>query len=123
MKFGSFSTQMMEKGLNSAWLKYQVASQNLSNYETPGYKARKVDFRQVLRECDSPLHGGQPVYDSYKAYVTYDERTEARVDGNNVSQENEQMELWRAQAQYTGLMWKTQSYYNTLRDVMTTFAK
>lgn len=123
MKFDSFSTQMLEKGLDSAWLKYRVASNNMANYETPGYKARKVDFRQVLKECDSPLHKGERNQDSYQAYITYDERTEARVDGNNVSMENEQMEVWRAQAQYSYLMQKTVNYYSTLRDVMTTYAK
>ena len=95
MKLDTFSTQMLEKGLDSAWLRYRVASNNLANYETPGYKARKVDFRQVLSE----------------------------VDGNNVSQEYEQMEVWRAQAQYAYLTQKAVNYYSTLRDVMTTFAK
>lgn len=123
MKIDSFATQMMEKGLDSAWLKYRVASNNMANYETPGYKARQVDFRHVLRECDSPLHQGERNKDSYTAYITYDERTEARVDGNNVSMENEQMELWRAQAQYAYLMQKTINSYSSLRDIMTTFAK
>ena len=123
MKLDTFSTQMLEKGLDSAWLRYRVASNNLANYETPSYKARKVDFRQVLSECKSPLHGGQREEASYKAFITYDERTEARVDGNNVSQEYEQMEVWRAQAQYAYLTQKAVNYYSTLRDVMTTFAK
>lgn len=123
MKFDSFANQMMEKGLDSAWLKYRVAADNMANYETPGYKARQVNFRQVLRECDSPLHRGARNQDSYKAYITYDERTEARVDGNNVSMENEQMELWRAQAQYSYLLQKTINSYNSLRDVITNFAK
>ena len=38
MKLDTFSTQMLEKGLDSAWLRYRVASNNLANYETPGYK-------------------------------------------------------------------------------------
>ena len=32
MKLDTFSTQMLEKGLDSAWLRYRVASNNLANY-------------------------------------------------------------------------------------------
>lgn len=124
MKLDSFSSQMLQRGLDAAWLKYEVSANNLANYETPGYKAREVSFQQVFRECNSPLHGGDQVQqDTYKAFITQDERTEARVDGNNVSMEKEQLAVWRAQSQYAYLMQKMTNSFNSLRDVMTQFGK
>lgn len=123
MKFDSYSNQMVEKGLDAAWLKMRVAANNVSNYSTPGYKAREVSFVQKLQECKSPLHGGERVRDQFQALISQDERTEARVDGNNVSLEKEQLEQWRSYAQYSYLVQKANSYYSTLRGAISQFGK
>lgn len=123
MKFDSYSNQMVEKGLDAAWLKMRVAANNVSNYSTPGYKSREVSFVQKLQECKSPLHGGERVRDQFQALISQDERTEARVDGNNVSLEKEQLEQWRSYAQYSYLVQKANSYYSTLRGAISQFGK
>ena len=38
----------LERGMDGMWLKQQIASHNIANVETPGYKAKKVEFRDVL---------------------------------------------------------------------------
>ena len=40
----------LERGMDGMWLKQQIASHNIANVETPGYKAKKVEFRDVLYE-------------------------------------------------------------------------
>ena len=123
MNFDSFSSKMVERGLDTAWLKMRVASDNIANYETPGYKAKQVSFKQVMNECSSPLHKGAKSQASYKAVVYTDENTEARVDGNNVSMEKEQLELWKAQAQYAYLTQKISGHYSNIRSVISQFGK
>lgn len=123
LKFTSIPNQMVEKGLDASWLKAKVALNNIANISTPGYKAKKVSFVESLQECKSPLHGGPKQTETYKAIVSYDKNTEARVDGNNVSLENEQLELWRAQAQYAYLNEKATRTYASLRNVIGQFGK
>lgn len=123
MNFDSFSSKMVEKGLDAAWLKMRLATDNISNYETPGYKAKQISFKQVMNECESPLHGGNRNTSAYHAIISEDDQTEARVDGNNVSMEKEQMELWKAQAQYAYLTQKINGHYSNIRTVINQFGK
>ena len=38
----------LERGMDGMWLKQQIASHNIANVETPGYKAKKVEFRMFF---------------------------------------------------------------------------
>lgn len=71
------------------WLKQQIASHNIANVETPGYKAKKVEFRDVLYETAQE-----------RAYIQqWWKRTETPRPGrtgNNVQVEKEELELWKA---------------------------
>lgn len=44
------NTDIMSKGLDVAWLRNEIISNNIANVNTPGYKSRKVVFEDVLKE-------------------------------------------------------------------------
>lgn len=114
MRFDNVSAQAMQKSLDALWLRTKAISHNISNYETPGYKAKEVSFEQVLNGVDQ--NGKQKV--AFRTRVTEDASTTLRPDGNNVNMDKEQQELWRAQAQYSYLVNKVSGQYNNLRYVI-----
>ncbi len=119
MILDSLANQTMESGMDALWMKMRAHADNIANYSTPDYKAKKVDFHAVL-DSVSENQSGKMVL---RATVSTDESTEARIDGNNVNMEYEQLELWKAQAQFAALTSKINSDYTNLRTVINTFSK
>lgn len=119
MIFNRVTNQLMESGMDAIWMKMRAHTDNIANYSTPGYKAKKIDFHEVL-DSASENQSGKMVL---RATVSTDENTEARVDGNNVNMEYEQLELWKAQVQYAALTSKISSDYTNLRTVINTLSK
>lgn len=115
MLFDSVSSQRMEKSLDALWLKTRIISNNIANYETPGYKAREVSFEEVL---SGARENGEQKVVGFKTTVKTNEDTSLRPDGNNVNMDKEQMEIWRAYAQYSYLSQKISGQYNNLRYVI-----
>lgn len=113
MFYKDLSFKTMQAGLDALWMKQKVISDNIANYETPGYKAKSVTFEEVLRKADD----GQktPVL---QATVTTDTESTARPDGNNVSMEKESLELWRSYAQYSYLTQKISGQFKNMRYVI-----
>lgn len=119
MILNKLSNQAMESGMDALWMKMRAHTDNIANYSTPGYKAKKVSFHEVFEASA----GNRREKMVLRAKITSDENTEARVDGNNVNMEYEQLELWKAQAQYAALTSKINSDYNNLRTVISTLGK
>ena len=46
--FEDAAFRALQSGLDAMWLKQQVASHNIANVGTPDFKAKKVEFKQVL---------------------------------------------------------------------------
>lgn len=105
--------QAMEKSMDALWMKMQVHLDNIANYETPEYKAKKVSFSEVL---NSSTKSQDEV--TLRIKVSEDETTSSRVDGNNVDMETEQLELWKAQAQYAAVAQKISGKYTNVRAVI-----
>ena len=121
MNFNTLPNQAIERGLDAVWLKMQVTSSNIANYETPNYKAKKVTFDQVLRSV-SPENADQKSL-AYRMSVTEDKTTTARVNGNNVVMEKEQLDLWKEQVQYAALVQKVSGSYANIRNVVTQLSR
>mgnify|MGYP000850258072 CR=1 FL=1 len=113
------ANQVMESGMDALWMKMRAHADNIANYSTPDYKAKKVDFHEVLESAAE----NRPDKMVLRATVSTDENTEARIDGNNVNMEYEQLELWKAQAQYAALTAKINGDYTNLRTVINIFSK
>ncbi|OFZ20292.1 MAG: flagellar basal-body rod protein FlgB [Bdellovibrionales bacterium RBG_16_40_8] len=100
------TTDALGSSINFRLLKQNVASSNIANAETPGYKAKKVDFEQALSRAldinglgqmstdhpdhfyangNSMMNVGADVYENPDITVTN--------DGNTVDLEREMAEL------------------------------
>ncbi len=124
MLFDTYTSQAVQASLDNTWLKTQVISNNIANVDTPGFKASTVSFEEVLQGASMRVqnHEGQEVSEttrsftgsSYFSHVNTDDTTSVRVDGNNVSMEKEQSELWKAYAQYNYLIDRISGHYNNI---------
>lgn len=94
------------KSLEFLWKKQQVTSNNIVNVDTPGFKSQYVTFEETFR---SKLRAAAKTGDNSNIenaintsrYQVNDTKTEAaRLDGNNVNQDAEMVELTRTALQY-----------------------
>ena len=128
MLFDSFSTQAAQASLDSLWLKSQVITNNMANIDTPRYKAKNVNFEQILNDATDRREAAQarvglkaPYAEggaAYRTVVTTDDSTSVRVDGNNVSLEKEETELWKTYAQYSYLLDRISGHYNSINSAI-----
>lgn len=96
--------RLYEKGLDALWLRQKVIRNNIANAETPGFKSKKVEFEKLFSELlESKTHGGNGFFQALDRLTPklYEKNsTAANPNGNNVSEDEEQIELARAQLQY-----------------------
>ena len=128
MLFDTRSTLTAQASLDALWTKTQVISNNLANVDTPGFKASNVTFEQSLRRAEAAVQNteGRPVSTggngssagTWRARVTQDNTSSVRVDGNNVSLEREQAELWKTYAQYSYLLDRVGGHYSNINSAI-----
>ena len=98
----SIATDIGSKSLDALWMRANAISDNIANNDTPGYRAKSVQFEDQLADAlsgntitASQLAGINPVEiqadDSYGA------------NGNGVDMESQMIELTRNQLQYSYL--------------------
>ena len=114
----------LEKGLDAAWLRSQVISNNIANVDTAGFKSSRVEFEQAFKsalEQDSMVSNIQnkhfsfsdPV-DNVTASVVKDSDTVMRMDGNNVDIDYENAELAKNTIYYNTLVQQISSEFRRL---------
>ncbi len=119
------TTDYLQKGLNTTWLRNEVISNNIANADTPGFKVSEVEFEDILVSAISSsdvelkttreghitksvdLSDAEPV-------VTQVENTSYRSDENNVDIEAEMVSLAQNSLQYYTLVNKINSEFNKL---------
>ncbi len=104
----------LNTALNAASLRHQVISANLANIDTPGYKARDLEFEQILRDYEdqermalprrpeaSPQAPAPPEL-NFKDYFVEETAGHLthRFDGNNVDLEKEMGKMAAARGRY-----------------------
>lgn len=137
MIFDTNSTQAAQASLDALWMKTQVITNNLANGDTPGYKQQNVSFSQVLNRAGDAQQRQQEMAARneqgnqagaataagrsragdgavYRTRVTRSDDTSVRVDGNNVSLEQQQTELWKSYAQYSYLLDRLSGHYGSI---------
>lgn len=113
------SQKAMEASMDAIWMKMRVHMNNIANYETPEFKAQKVEFNEILgSECARNSGSGTKNVTGMSVKVVQDETTSSRLDGNNVDMETEQLELWKAQAQYAAVSQKISGKYRNISAVI-----
>ncbi|NLW78164.1 MAG: flagellar basal body rod protein FlgB [Ruminococcaceae bacterium] len=137
--FDTRSTQAAEASLDALWLKTQVISNNMANVDTPGFKAKSVSFAQVLEgvngraDPDAVQQRTQQMQENnsdgrynstlqgpvYRTTVSTATESSVRIDGNNVSLEEQQSELWKTYAQYSYLLDRISGHYGAISTAIT----
>lgn len=97
------SLLLSEKVMDYLWEKQRVIADNIANSDTPGFKSSYVTFESQLRSRLTGAQGNGAVRNGIdkSAIEVHQTTTEsARLDGNNVQTEAENIELARAKLQY-----------------------
>lgn len=128
--FDSVTHNLAEQAMDATWYKHRVITHNISNSDTPDYKAKTVDFGLILKEkCKCRYHGGIKDGMYHKGVSPFDENGHLRLtvttsyetdtnqilDGNNVDMEKEQSALADTQYQYSALTDYLNNNYQMIR--------
>ncbi|MEL7623599.1 MAG: flagellar basal body rod protein FlgB [Clostridiales bacterium] len=115
MFFQNKSFKTMETGVSAAWLQQKIHTQNLANYDTPGYKAKSLVFNEVFTRA---IDGGSKDGSALKIKVIENNDTSIRPDGNNVDMDSESISLYKAYVHYSMLLDKVKSEINNYNYVV-----
>lgn len=122
--FGSVG--LLQKGLDTSWLRGEVINNNIANQDTVGYKASQVEFEDVFSKALAGDTAGtmattnaRHISDSssvenVQASVTQEPGGSIRYDGNNVDAEHEQAEMAKNTLEYYTLVSKMNSEFRKL---------
>ncbi|MEC5422699.1 flagellar basal body rod protein FlgB [Virgibacillus sp. C22-A2] len=124
--FGS-TIHTLEKSLDYASTKNQTISNNISNIDTPNYKAKDVVFKNELNEAMSNrveakrthskhIPFDQSAYTSYQ--ITTNKNTNFNHNGNNVDVDKEMAELAKNQIYYQALVDRINGKFGSLQTVI-----
>jgi len=100
MFYRSNGFRVLEAGLQLSQLQQDLHLQNIANIETPGYKAKALVFKDVLKEASD---SGEKIK-AISADVVEDENSSAQPDGNNVDYEVESIALYKTYVQQSLLI-------------------
>ncbi len=88
--------QRLTRSLDVNAFRQQLIASNMANIDTPGYRARDVNFRQELERAESPFAEAEfsPAARQVRGLME-------RPDGNNVSIDREGLLLAETQLRYS----------------------
>ncbi len=100
---------VLEKGLDAVWKKNEVLAANIANADTPGYKAKSVDFESVFsqllgsdwkqsytgseRSVSGRTLPDPSALENLEIPITENRERSARLDGNTVDPDREMTSL------------------------------
>jgi flagellar basal-body rod protein FlgB len=107
----------LEHYLDLMAARQRVTASNIANADTPGYRARELDFRA---EMQTFLQQGQHGNGSYPAVLVSERRGQgARNDGNNVNLDREMKSLAENVLRFTVASSLLQKQIQGLRSAIT----
>ncbi|RPF56001.1 flagellar basal body rod protein FlgB [Aquisalibacillus elongatus] len=125
MKLFSDTITNLEQGLNYSSIKNKTIAQNLSNADTPNYKAKDVQFKNHLNQAQHNIEAkrthskhipfgseGQNYQITARNDVTYNH------NGNSVDLDKEMTELAENQIYYQALVERINGKFNSLKEVL-----
>ncbi len=102
--FNSTLVSSMNKSLDGLWRRQEVISENIANFETPGYKRKYVSFEDSLKSAleSNATSKSQKINEINKASITegQDNDESMRLDGNSIDIEQENIDMVRTSYQY-----------------------
>lgn len=101
----SVSTSILNKDLDGLWERQKAISDNIANYETPGYKTKNVSFEnqlesQISDSGDSTRSELIGNIDNINPVTSVSDGDTYRADGNGVDLEEQNTNLARTEINY-----------------------
>ncbi|WP_058307821.1 flagellar basal body rod protein FlgB [Gracilibacillus massiliensis] len=126
MSLFSGTIQTLENSLNYATVKNRAIAHNISNADTPNYKAKNVQFNEVLKNQLSNQFEAKQTNERHLPFstnnsgikVTTDRSTMYNHNGNNVDIDKEMSELAKNQIYYQALVDRINGKFNSLQSVI-----
>lgn len=121
-------SSVLGAALDASWLRNNVITNNISNGDTPNFKASKVEFEKVLQSAmkndgsvmkrtnEKHMYAGGK--NDLSPIVVQDNSSTMRMDGNNVDTEKEQASLAENAIYYNTVLQKLGEEYSRLRYVI-----
>lgn len=126
MNIFSNTIQHLENGLNYSTVKQKVISNNIANVETPGYKAKKVHFNDLLNHEVQKLEAyrtdqrhfefSNSSYAPYK--ITTNTKSSYLSNENSVDIDREMSEMAHNQIYYNALIDRLNGKFNSFKTVI-----
>lgn len=125
MKLFSNTFSTLENGLNYASLNQKVISQNIANVDTPNYKAKKVEFKELLDQSTQQLETKRTNQrhftfgsDSQHPAVKTKSSFQYNHNGNGVDLDQEMSEMATNQIYFNALSDRINGKFNSLQSVI-----
>ncbi|MFD1037993.1 flagellar basal body rod protein FlgB [Virgibacillus byunsanensis] len=128
MNLFSGTINTLENSLDYASAKNRTISNNIANVDTPNYKSKSVDFKNVLRDELSSTHQTKRTHPKHIAFGTENNNTPFQIstdnntiynhNGNNVDIDKEMSELAKNQIYYQGLVDRINGKLGSLQTVI-----
>lgn len=127
MKLFSGTISTLENALNYSSTKQKVISQNISNADTPNYKAKNASFRNELQNAvgnsmetrrSDVRHFDFKGQSSNGIAITTNQNTSYNNNGNNVDIDKEMADLATNQIYYNALIERISGKFQTLQSVI-----
>ena len=131
------NVDLLQKGLDAAWMRNDVISNNIANADTPGFKSSSVAFESLFKSALEDAQDGTPGFSAKKTregHVTFtgdaasledispsvsqNTSTSLRQDGNNVDVEAENVALAKNTVYYYMLTEQINSEFSRLSTVI-----
>jgi flagellar basal-body rod protein FlgB len=117
------SSSLLNKDLDGLWVRQQAISDNIANFETPGYKTKQVSFEdQLLRQLSGEGTAGESKVDgiaSVTPVVSEASDETFRADGNGVDLEQQMIDMVRTSTNYSYSLRQLEDYYSRLNTAIT----
>lgn len=118
MLWNDYTINLMQGGLDALALQQQMILQNLSNVDTPGYKAKSVSFENILANARGAKSGDYTI----RATV-YEENDPMRPDENTVDADKESILLTQNYIQQMAMYNKISGSFSNMRYIFNQFTK
>jgi flagellar basal-body rod protein FlgB len=127
MKLFSDTISTLESALDYSSLKQKVISQNISNVDTPNYKAKDVSFKAALQTAvehtitasrTDERHFDFQGSSTSPSIITTNKGTSYNNNGNNVDMDKEMADLATNQIYYNAMIEGISGKFQTLQSVI-----
>lgn len=124
--FTGSNYNLIKGALDASSMRQEMISSNISNVNTPGYKAKRVDFEETLKRAmdgsamksTHASHFGVSDGSSVTPQIKAQTGNRVNEDGNNVAIDSEMAELSANAIYYQALTTQLSNHYGSIRSVL-----